>query len=154
MNPKTVAKWKKRSGVQDAPMGPKQPSSTVLNREDEALLIAFRKHTLLPLDACLYALQATLPHLPRSALQRCPQRHGISRLPDSDPSALKEPLYAFLMAYNFAKRLKTLRGLTPDEYICQCWHKEPDYLTVNPCHHTLGRNTAYSGQSPARCAGP
>jgi transposase InsO family protein len=53
----------------------------------------------------------------------------------------KEHLYAFLMAYNFAKRLKTLRGLTPDESICQGWQQEPERLTVNPCHHTLGLNT-------------
>jgi hypothetical protein len=53
VNPKTVAKWKKRSCVQDAPMGPKPPSSTVLNREEEALMVAFRKPTLLPLDDCL-----------------------------------------------------------------------------------------------------
>src|SRR5919109_5501623 len=84
LNPKTVAKWKKRSCVQDAPMGPKQPCSTVLNREEEALIVAFRKHTLLALDDCLYALQATLPHLTRSALHRCLQRHGISRLPDTE----------------------------------------------------------------------
>jgi transposase InsO family protein len=281
LNPKTVAKWKKRSGVQDAPMGPKQPSSTVLNREEEALIVAFRKHTLLPLDDCLYALQATLPHLTRSALHRCLQRHGISRLPDmagekpgkkkfkaypigyfhidiaevrteegklhlfvavdrackfayaelhaeankmvaaqflrnliaalpykihtaltdngiqftnrkrdiyafhhifdrvchehgidhrltktSHPwtngqvermnrtlkeatvkryyyethDHLKEHLHAFLMAYNFAKRLKTLKGLTPYEYICKCWQKEPERFTVDPCHHTLGLN--------------
>jgi transposase InsO family protein len=37
-----------------------------------------------------------------------------------DHQHLKEHLYAFLMAHNFAKRLKTLRGLTPYEYICQC----------------------------------
>jgi transposase InsO family protein len=282
LNPKTVAKWKRRSGVQDAPMGPKHPSSTVLNREEEALIVAFRKHTLLPLDDCLYALQAMLPHLTRSALHRCLQRHGISRLPDLEgdkpqkrkfkpypigyfhidiaevrteegrlylfvaidrtckfayaelhPQAiktvaaqflrhlidavpykihtvltdngiqftnrqrdqyafqhifarvcqehgiehrltktnhpwtngqvermnrtlkeatvkkyyyqahqhLKEHLYAFLMAYNFAKRLKTLRGLTPYEYICQCWQKEPARFTIHPSHHTLGLNT-------------
>src|SRR3546814_10327158 len=40
------------------------------------------KHTLLPLDDCLYALQATIPHLTRSSLHRCFQRHGISRLPE------------------------------------------------------------------------
>jgi transposase InsO family protein len=40
------------------------------------------KHTLLPLDDCLYALQATIPHLTRSSLHRCLQRHGISRLPE------------------------------------------------------------------------
>jgi hypothetical protein len=44
------------------------------------------------------------------------------------------------MAYNFAKRLKTLRGLTPYEYICQCWKIEPERLTVNPFDHTVGLN--------------
>jgi hypothetical protein len=281
LNPKTVAKWKKRSHVRDAPMGPKQCHSAVLTREEEALIVAFRRHTLLPLDDCLYALQATLPHLTRSALHRCLQRHGISRLPDmagAQPEKkkfkaypigyfhidiaevrteegklslfvaidrtckfayaelhaeankmiaaqflrnliaaipykihivltdngiqftnrkrdlyalhhifdrvcrehgidhrltktnhpwtngqvermnrtlkeatvkkyyyqthqhLKAHLQAFLMAYNFAKRLKTLRGLTPYEYICQCWQKEPEHFTINPYHHTLGLN--------------
>ena len=79
LNPKTVATWQKRTQVHDAPMGPKQPRSTVLTLEEEALSVAFRKHTLLPLDDCRYALQATLPHLTRSALHRCLQRHGISR---------------------------------------------------------------------------
>jgi transposase InsO family protein len=46
--------------------------------------VAFRRHTLLPLDDCLYALQPTIPRLTRSALHRCLQRHGISRLPDVD----------------------------------------------------------------------
>ena len=62
--------------------GPKEPKSTVLTVEDEAIVVAFRKHTLLPLDDCLYSLQATIPHLTRSSLHRCLQRHGISRLPD------------------------------------------------------------------------
>jgi transposase InsO family protein len=281
LNPKTVAKWKRRTQVRDAPMGPKQPRSTVLTLEEEALIIAFRKHTLLPLDDCLYALQATLPHLTRSALHRCLQRHGISRLPDmagekpakkrfksypigychldiaevrteegkltlfvaidrackfayaelhaqanklvaaqflrnlmaavpykihtvltdngiqftnrkrdiyafqhifdrvcheygidhrltktnhpwtngqvermnrtlKDATVkkyhyqthhhLKVHLQAFLMAYNFAKRLKTLKGLTPYECICRCWQKEPERFTINPHHHTLGLN--------------
>jgi hypothetical protein len=82
LNPKTVAKWKKRTQVHDAPMGPKPPRSTVLTLEEEALMVAFRKHTLLPLDDCLSAWPATLPHLTRSALHRGLQRHGISRLPD------------------------------------------------------------------------
>jgi transposase InsO family protein len=50
----------------------------------EAIIVAFRRHTLLPLDDCLYALQATIPHLTRSSLHRCLQRHGISRLPNTD----------------------------------------------------------------------
>src|SRR5512141_2568109 len=82
LNPKTVTKWKKRAFVHDAPMGPQAPHSTVLSAEEEALAVAFRKYTLLPLDDCLYALQATIPHLTRSSLHRCLQRHGISRLPD------------------------------------------------------------------------
>jgi transposase InsO family protein len=282
LNPKTVAKWKKRTHVHDAPMGPKTPRSTVLTLEEEALIIMFRKHTLLALDDCLYALQPTIPHLTRSSLHRCLQRHDISRLPEveGDKPAkkkfkpypigyfhidiaevsteegklrlfvaidrsskyayaelhteankmvaaqflrhliaavpykihtvltdngiqftnrscdqyafrhifervcceqgiehrltkvnhpwtngqvermnrtlkeatvkkyyyqthqhLKAHLHTFQMAYNFAKRLKTLKGLTPYEYICQCWQKEPERLTVNPCHHTVGLNT-------------
>jgi transposase InsO family protein len=82
LNKKTVAKWRKRSFVRDAPMGPKAPRSTVLSAEEEAVVVAFRRHTLLPLDDCLYSLQATIPHLTRSSLHRCLQRHGISRLPE------------------------------------------------------------------------
>ncbi len=82
INQKTVAKWKKRSLVSDTPTGPKNPKSTVLTIEEEAIVVAFRKHTLLPLDDCLYALQATIPNLTRSSLHRCLQRHSISRLPE------------------------------------------------------------------------
>jgi transposase-like protein len=49
---------------------------------EEATAVAFRKHTLLPLDDCLYALQASIPYSTRSTLHRCFQRHGISRLPE------------------------------------------------------------------------
>jgi hypothetical protein len=82
LNPKTVAKWQKRTHVEDTPMGPKQPRSTVLSQEEEALMVAFRRHTLLPLDDCRHALQASLPQLTRSALHRCLKRHGINRLPN------------------------------------------------------------------------
>jgi hypothetical protein len=84
INPKTVAKWKKRQSVRDLPTGPKDAKSTALSIEEEAIIVAFRRHTLLPLDDCLYALQSTIPHLTRSALHRCSQRHGISRLPETD----------------------------------------------------------------------
>ncbi len=241
----------------------------------------FRKHTLLPLDDCLYALQASIPRLTRSSLHRCLVRHGISRLPEMEektrskrtfkpyplgyfhvdiaevrteegklylfvaidrtskfayaelhPRAtkliaagflrnlieavphklhtlltdngvqftnrqqdllagvhsfdrvcrehniehrltkpnhpwtngqvermnrtlkeatvkryhhkthqhLKEHLHTFLMAYNFAKRLKTLKGLTPFEFICTSWQKEPERFRLNPHHHSLGLN--------------
>jgi hypothetical protein len=268
-------------------MGPKAPRSTVLSTEEEAIVIAFRKYTLLPLDDCLYALQATIPHLTRSSLHRCLQRYGISRLPEvagdkparqlfkqypigyfhvdiaevrteegklhlfvavdrtskfafaqlhssatvktasaflealikavpykihtvltdngvqfcdmpkhrSGPTAryrlhgfdricrgqdiehrltkpnhpwtngqvermnrtlkdatvrryhydtrrqLEEHLAAFLDAYNFAKRLKTLRGLTPYEYICKTWADDRDRFRYDPTHLTSGLNT-------------
>jgi transposase-like protein len=82
INPKTVAKWRKRANVEDLKTGPKEPRSTVLTKAEEAMVVAFRRHTLPPLDDCLYALQPMIPHLTRSALHRCLQRHGISRLPD------------------------------------------------------------------------
>jgi len=82
INIKTVAKWRKRTSVKDAPMGPRYQHSTVLTAEQEATIVAFRRQTLLPLDDCLYALQPSIPNLTGSSLHRCLQRHGISRLPD------------------------------------------------------------------------
>jgi len=286
LNPKTVMKWRNRASLEDLPMGPKEPRSTVLSHEQEALCVAFRKHTLLPLDDCLYALQATIPVLTRSSLHRLFQRHGISRLPEVEgngkpkkkfktypigyfhvdiaevrteegklhmfvaidrtskfafvelhdaanrktasgflerliktvpykihtvltdngvqfchmpqhrdgPTAqcsvhmfdricrendidhrltkpnhpwtngqvermnrtlkeatvrryyydsharLRAHLAAFVDAYNFGKRLKTLKGRTPFEYIVDCWTKEPNRFIVDPTHHSPGLN--------------
>jgi transposase len=84
VSPTTVQKWRKRQTVADQPMGPQQPRSTVLTVDEEAIIVAFRRHTLLPLDDCLYALQPTIPHLTRSSLHRCLQRHGLSRLPEPE----------------------------------------------------------------------
>jgi hypothetical protein len=71
-------------------MGPKAPHSTVLTLEEEAMAVAFRRHTLLPLDDCLYALQATIPRLTRSSLHRLFQRHDISRLPIETEKTAKQ----------------------------------------------------------------
>jgi len=281
INVKTVAKWRKRDGVQDAAMGPKEAHSTVLSIEEEAVIVAFRRHTLLPLDDCLYALQPTIPHLTRSSLHRCLQRHGINRLPEVEGgkpkkrfkrypigyfhidiaevrtgegkirlfvaidrtskfayvelheragkmvaaqfmrnliaavpyrihtvltdngiqftnrkqdrfafehifsrvcresgidqrltkvnhpwtngqvermnrtikeatvkryhydthSQLKTHVTDFIAAYNYARRLKTLQGLTPFEYICKIWTSEPERFNLDPIHHTMGLNT-------------
>ena len=295
VNPKTVAKWRNRASTADQRPGPKDAHSTVLSIEEEAMIVAFRKHTLLPLDDCLYALQATIPHLTRSSLHRCFQRHDISRLPEVEGDKprrakfrsypigyfhidiaevrteqgklymfvaidrtskfafvelhekaktatsrdfllrlieavpykihtiltdngihfttpggggsavplikeaiangelfrahafelacarndidhrttkpkhpwtngqvermnrtikeatvkrfyyethdqLREHLANFVAAYNFAKRLKTLKGLTPYEFICKCWTKEPERFTSNPHHQIPGPN--------------
>jgi hypothetical protein len=40
VNPKTVAKWKARSSVSDLPTTPREPRSTVLSAEEEAVVVA------------------------------------------------------------------------------------------------------------------
>ena len=79
INQETVAKWRKRQTVEDLKTGPKEPRSTILTEAEEATIVASRRHTLLPLDDCLYALQPSIPHLTRAA--------------------------DFMAAYNFARRL-------------------------------------------------
>ncbi|MDF2118715.1 IS481 family transposase [Roseiarcaceae bacterium H3SJ34-1] len=283
IDPKTVAKWKKRSSVSDLPTGPKVARSTVLSLEEEAVIVAFRRHTLLPLDDCLYALQPTIKHLTRSSLHRCLLRHGISRLEIAgekkpikkkpfksypigyfhidlaevqtaqgklylfvaidriskiaftelhdksgkklvaqflrnlvetvaykihivltdngiqftnrkrdykatehifdqvcrehniqhrltrlnhpwtngqvermnrtvkdatvkayhydDHDQLRRHLSNFVDAYNFARRLKTLKGLTPYEFVCKSWTAEPERFRISPLHKMMGPNT-------------
>ena len=46
----------------------------------------------------------------------------------------------FVMAYNFARRLKTLKGLTPYEFICRLWTNEPKRFTLNPLQQMPGLN--------------
>ena len=53
---------------------------------------------------------------------------------------LQQHLGQFLDAYNFAKRLKTLKGLTPYEAICKAWAVEPSRFTANPHHQIPGSN--------------
>ena len=54
---------------------------------------------------------------------------------------LKAHLNDFPKAYNFARRLKTLKGLTPYEYLCKLWTKTPDRSTLDPIHQMPGLNT-------------
>ena len=65
----------------------------------------------------------------------------VKKFYDQTHQHLKEHLQGFLMAHNFAKRLKTLKGRTPYQFICAAWQKEPDRFTLNPFHHTVGLNT-------------
>ena len=53
---------------------------------------------------------------------------------------LRQHLGDFVAAYNFARRLKTLKGLTPYEAICKAWHNEPERFTSNPHHQMPGSN--------------
>ncbi|GEL44333.1 hypothetical protein MEX01_49240 [Methylorubrum extorquens] len=46
VSPTTLQKWRDRETTTDAAMGPKEPRSTVLTPEEEAIIVAFRRHTL------------------------------------------------------------------------------------------------------------
>src|SRR3954452_17774500 len=94
LNPKTGAKWRKRTTTADQPMGPKRPRSTVLTEAEEAIVVEFRRRTLLPLDDVLGCLRESIPKLTRSALHRCLVRHGISRLPKGDEKTSKRGRFA------------------------------------------------------------
>ena len=89
LNPKTVAKWRRRTFTADARMGPRQPRSSVLTEAEEVIVVEFRRRTLLPLDDVLGCLRGTIPALSRSALHRCLQRHGLSRLPQDEDKTSK-----------------------------------------------------------------
>jgi transposase InsO family protein len=54
---------------------------------------------------------------------------------------LRSHLADFVTAYNFGRRLKTLKGLSPYEYICGIRTKEPDRFTLDPIHQRPGLNT-------------
>ena len=54
---------------------------------------------------------------------------------------LRTHLADFMAAFNFARRLKTLSGLTPYEYICKIWTSEPDRFILNPIQQMPGLNT-------------
>jgi hypothetical protein len=51
---------------------------------------------------------------------------------------LRGHLTDFVNAYNFGRRLKTLKGLTPYEAICKSWTTEPERFTLNPLHQMPG----------------
>ena len=54
---------------------------------------------------------------------------------------LRAHLANFLDAYNFAKRLKAIKGLTPFKFICKTWTEQPKRFKLDPTHHMTGLNT-------------
>jgi hypothetical protein len=70
---------------------------------------------------------------------------SFERIEAQNRAALKSQLEAhladFINAYNYARRLKTLKGLTPYEYICKCWTSQPERFRLNPLQKTPGLNT-------------
>src|SRR3712207_5235720 len=94
VSPTTVQTWRKRSTTADAKMGPKEARSTVLTPDEAAIVVAFRRHTLPPLDGCPYGLQPPIPHLTRSALHRWLRRHGSGRLPEIEGDQPRKKRFA------------------------------------------------------------
>jgi len=117
-------------------------------REEEALIVAFRKHMLLPLDDCLYVLKATVPRpdviIPTP---RCLQRHGISRLPETkgDKPGKK-------VAGRSRKPSPTL--CLPGEALAPNSHQQPTRAHLRAegsandrCHHRASQNLAPLSQN-------
>src|ERR1700744_5285764 len=63
---------------------------------------------------------------------------------------LERHLNGFVDAYNFGRRLKTLKGLTPYEFICKAWTSDPERFILNPLQQMPGLNTFSGGCGPAR----
>jgi transposase InsO family protein len=141
INQKTVAKWKGRTSVADLRTGPKEPRSTVLSVEEEAVVVAFRRHSLLPLDDCLYALQPTVPHLTRSSLHRCLKRHGISRLPQVEGEAsAKRKFKAYPIGY-FHIDIAEVRTAQGKLYLIVAIDRTSKFAFVE-LHEKVARQTA------------
>jgi hypothetical protein len=54
---------------------------------------------------------------------------------------LRSHLCDFVNAYNFARGLKTLKGLTLYEVICKQWISQSERYTANPLQNIPGLNT-------------
>jgi hypothetical protein len=65
----------------------------------------------------------------------------VKRFHYDRPEQLENHLTDFINAYNYGRRLKTLKGLTSYEFIGKLWTKEPQRFKINPLHHSLGLNT-------------
>ena len=65
----------------------------------------------------------------------------------ADHEQLRSHLGDFLDAYNFARRLKTLGGLTPFELICKLWTSEPQRFGAA----TLRSRNASTSIPPTKC---
>src|SRR5690606_545717 len=62
----------------------------------------------------------------------------VKRFHYDDHDQLRRHLADFVAAYNFARRLKTLKGLTPYEFICKTWASQPKRFTANPLQQMPG----------------
>src|SRR5215207_690805 len=152
INQKTVRKWKARDCVADLRTGPKEPRSTVLSVEEEAIVIAFRRHTLLPLDDCLYALQATIPHLTRSSLHAAFSGMGLADCPRSKATSRKRSGSKVTQS---ASSISIWLRSEPRKASCICmqpWHRASADQTQPPMDQRAGRADEPNHQGSHRAA--
>ena len=114
-------------------MGPKKICSTVFSVEKEAVCVAFRKHTLLVNHPWTNGQVETMNRTIKEAT--------VKKYQYQTHEQLRSHLADFVNAYNFAKRLKTLKGLTPYEYVVKMWQNEPEAFMCQPGHFNMGLHT-------------
>ena len=73
-------------------------------------------------------------------MNRTIQDATVKRFYYESHEQLRQHLADFVAAYNFARRLKTLRGLTPYEAICKTWTEQPSRFIHDPHHQIPGPN--------------
>jgi transposase InsO family protein len=74
-------------------------------------------------------------------MNRTSRKPPSKRFHYDDHAQLQKHLADFIDAYNFGRRLKTLKGLTPYEFICKQWTSEPKRFRLNPIQQMPGLNT-------------
>lgn len=70
-----------------------------------------------------------------------PKNGQVERFRYDDRSPLRRHLQGFINACNVGRRLKTLRGLTPCEFLCKRWTSEPELFIIDPTRQMPGLNT-------------
>ena len=71
-------------------------------------------------------------------MNRTTKEAAVKRFHYDSHEQLKIHLSDFIAAYNFGRRLETLNGLTPYEYVCKIWISEPERFTINPTQKITG----------------
>ena len=71
-------------------------------------------------------------------MNRTNKEATVTRYHYENHHQLQTHLLLSVDAYNHARRLKTLKGMTPYEFVCSIWTKEPDRFRINPSHHIPG----------------
>jgi len=64
----------------------------------------------------------------------------VKRFHYNSHEQLRTHLNDFMAAYKCGRRLRTLNGLTPYEYICKIWNVEPERFITKPTHQTTELN--------------